>query len=367
MAGFSLIKIFMDTNILHTSQAHLLVASKVAEYIADHKRIESVDLKWQMPRMVLEERRHQMVQAAISLGPKLEELERLLGHSLAITQEVMEDRVDSKIRKALEEYGIEVVDLDISAISWQEIIDRSARRKPPFEYSGDKEKGFRDAIIAETFLQEISKSPATPRSCLLVLISGDVRLREYVLERSSSAKNVRLLESLDDLKSLLNAISSEITEEFLGEITPLAKKTFWDFETKEGLYGKSEVYKKITEKFVKEIDSVMDKFPGAKRKQSSINLGEQTFIKKTGQTVIWSQLVTIKSDIVKSNVGALAALFNTSVTAGTQSAEDSVIQRVESSFSVEWQHQITTKGQVSKPRINKIDFVGNAFGPAEKI
>lgn len=365
MAGFSLIKIFTDTNILHTSQAHLLVASKVAEYISEHKRIESVELKWQMPRMVMEERRHQMVQAAISLSPKIEELEKLLGHSLAITQEIMEDRIDAKIRKALDEYGIEVTDLDLSSIAWQSIIDRSVKRMPPFEFSGDKEKGFRDAIIAETFIQEVAKSPATPRSCLLVLISGDTRLREYVLEKTSSAKNVRLLESLDDLKSLLNAISSEITEEFLGEITPIAKKTFWDFESKDGLYGKADVYKQILEKYSKEIESVIEKFPGAKRKQALINLGEQTFIKKAGQTVVWSQVVTIKSDITKPSFASLAALFNTSITAGAPQIEDPVIQKADSTFAVEWQHQITTKGQVSKPKINKIEFIGNVVSQAE--
>lgn len=364
MAGFGLIKIFTDTNVLHAAQAHLLVATKVAEYIAEHKRIESVELKWLMPRMVMEERRHQMVQAALSLVPKIEDLERLLGHSLAITQEVMEDRIDSKIRRALDEYGIEIVDLDLEKVSWQNVIDRSVRRHPPFEYSGDKEKGFRDAVIAETFLQEVSKSPATPRSCLLVLVSGDQRLREFVLERSSSAKNVRVLDSLDELKSLLNAISSEITEEFLGEITPIAKSTFWDFEGKDGLYSRAEVYKKITEEYGGVIESVTEKFPGTKRKQTAITLGEQTFIKKSGQTVVWSRIVIIKSDLTKPILPNLEAFLNAA--SGSLKIEDNIFQRVESSFAVEWQHQITTKGQVSKPKINKIEFIGNSYSPSEK-
>lgn len=109
MAGFNIIKIFTDTNILHASQAHLLIPAKVSEYIADHKRIESVDLKWQLPRMVIDERRHQMLQAAIDLSPKIGELEKLLGHSLGINEEIMSDRIDTKIRKSIDELAIEEI------------------------------------------------------------------------------------------------------------------------------------------------------------------------------------------------------------------------------------------------------------------
>lgn len=97
MAGFKQIKIFTDTNIVHTAQAHLLVSNAVYKYVSEHKEIESVQLKWFLPSMVVEERRHQMLSAALALSPKLAELEKLLGHSLALTAEVMEDRVNSKI------------------------------------------------------------------------------------------------------------------------------------------------------------------------------------------------------------------------------------------------------------------------------
>ena len=362
MAGFSLIKIFTDTNILHASQAHLLVASKVAEYISEHKRIESVDLKWLIPKMVIEERRHQMIQAALELSPKIEALEKLLGHSLAIGKEVIEDRIDSKIRRTIESLGVEVCELDSKIINWDEIINRSAKRYAPFEVSGDKEKGFRDVVIAETFLQELSKSPSTPRSCLLVLVSGDQRLKEYIQEKTAVSKNVRVLDSLDELKSLLNAISSEITEDFLASISLKAKETFWNFETKEGLYGKSEVIKEITERYGDKINEIIENYPGCKRRSSGVTLGDQTFIRKSGQTVVWSRLVILKYDIIKVAPGILSSLFASS--AGGQislQGEEQIVQRVESSFAVEWQHQITTKGNISKPKVNSIDFIGHVF------
>lgn len=359
MAGFTLIKIFTDTNILHASQAHLLIPAKVATYISDHKRIESVELKWQLPKMVIDERRHQMLQASVNLAPKISELEKLLGHALGINKEIMEDRIDSKINKTIGELGIEICNADTNKINWPEIIERSAKRLPPFEISGEKEKGFRDAVIAETFLQEIKKSPSTPRSCLLVLVSGDKRLREYITEKTVDSKNVRIMDSLDDLKSLLNAISSEITEEFLEELTPKAKKVFWDFEKKDGLYKKEKVLEKIKEKYDTELDEVIEFFPGARRRQSGIILGEQTFIRKKGQTVIWSRDVEIESKIIKG--GITLANFNSIKKDPETSLEEQVVASYKSIFSVEWQLQITTKGNISKPKINNIIYTGHDF------
>jgi hypothetical protein len=127
MAGFSLIKIFSDTNILHASKAHLLLPSKVSEYIAEHKRIESVELKWFLPAMVVSERKHQMIQAALSLNPKIAELESLLGHALGINNEMIEERIDSKINKQLGDLGLEVCDIRTEEVDWCDIIDRSAK------------------------------------------------------------------------------------------------------------------------------------------------------------------------------------------------------------------------------------------------
>lgn len=364
MAGFSLIKIFSDTNILHASQAHLLLPSKISEYISEHKRIESMELKWFLSKMVIKERRHQMLQAALNLEPKINELEKLLGHALGINEEVMAERVDTKIHKTISELGIEVCDIDCNDVNWRDIIDRSATRQAPFEASGEKEKGFRDAIIATTFLQELSKSPTTPRSCLLVFISGDQRLRDYIKEKTETSKNVRLLETLDELKSLLNAIASEITEEFLGELLPKAKNIFYDFDKKDGLYNKEKILGQINEKFSEEINGVLSGYPQCRREVDGIILGDQTFIGKTGQTVVWNRVVKLKFKIIK-NAGGLLGLATLWANApigaipAPPPQEGTVVTTGESLFSVEWQHQVTTKGSISKPKINKIEFVGH--------
>ena len=121
MAGFALIKIFTDTNILHASHAHILLPEKISKYILDHKKIESVELKWLIPKMVIDERRHQMLQAAKNLSPKISDLESLLGHALGINEEVMEERIDTKIQKTIAKHGIEICDIDCKNVDWSDL------------------------------------------------------------------------------------------------------------------------------------------------------------------------------------------------------------------------------------------------------
>lgn len=355
------LKIFTDTNILHASQAHLLVSNAIFKYVAEHKSIESIELKWFLPEMVIEERRHQMVKAALNIKPKIDELEKLLGHSLAISPEIMEERVKSKIDKTIKELGFHICNLDTNAVNWKDIIHRSARREPPFETPTENEKGFRDAIIAESFLQEVDRSPKTPKSCTLVFVSGDKRINEYLAEKTSSATNVKLLKTLEELKSYLNAISSEITEEFLRELEPKASKLFYDFEKQNGLYNSGEVYNKIINEYAFELSSVENKAENVFRKENSVSLGQLTFINKTGQIVVWSSAVSLKFTLVKNiyDNGILGAGNYGKGLGGILPRESKTIATGHTLFNIIWQHQISAKGNLTRPKIREIVFVEN--------
>jgi len=361
MAGFKQIKIFTDTNIIHTNQAHLLISNTLYKYILEHKNIESVELKWCLPSMVLEERRHQMLVASNAITPKLAELEKLLGHSLGINEEIMQDRVNSKILKIIKTLGIEICHLDTKAVDWEKIIEKSAKRKPPFEISSEKEKGFRDAVIANTFFQEIDISPKTRRSCMLVFISGDKRLKEYIKESTLNTDNVRVLDTLDDLKSLLNAISSEVTEEFLANILPKAKETFYNFDKKDGLYSKGNVFKTISEDYQDELNSVTNNYPNGSRQNGGVTLSDPTFIKKKKQTVVWSQVVGAEFEIITYDFNSYNKNKKSLISGMSGIPEPIVIATGVTNFAVQWQHQVSTKGNIIKPKINDISLIDHQF------
>jgi hypothetical protein len=97
-----------------------------------------------------------MLDRARKLLPNLEKLERLLGHKLGITAEVLEARVEEAIRKQVELHDLKEVLLKPADTDWNELVRRSVFRLIPFD-PGEKEKGFRDAVLLETLTQLVAE------------------------------------------------------------------------------------------------------------------------------------------------------------------------------------------------------------------
>ena len=102
-------------------------------------------------------------------------------------------------------------------INWEDLIDRACYRKLPFDK--EKEKGFRDSIIAETFLQLVNDSPKSPSVCRIVLVSNDGDLSDYIKAATRENSNVKVLSSVDELESYVNILASKVTENFVKEIS----------------------------------------------------------------------------------------------------------------------------------------------------
>ena len=153
------LRVVFDTNVLFTGSAHYLINGRVKDFIAGAAGHTDLNLLWYLPDVVISERRYQMRLAAASLFPSIEKMERLLGHQLAITPEIVNDRIDRTIEEQLAAHDISKLSLDLDAIDWSDLIRRSVERLPPFD-AGDNEKGFRDAVICEAFCQLVDGVPA---------------------------------------------------------------------------------------------------------------------------------------------------------------------------------------------------------------
>jgi hypothetical protein len=60
--------------------------------------------------------------------------------------------------------GLVELGVDESKIDLKNLILRSVTRQAPFD-PGEKEKGFRDAIILETFYQKVENLPTSSQVC----------------------------------------------------------------------------------------------------------------------------------------------------------------------------------------------------------
>ena len=221
------LKVVFDTSVLYTKEASDLFKPEVAEMINENRDSGDLVINWYLPEVVRHERQYQMYQSAYELLGPVQKLEKVLGHNLNITQENLEQRVKSVIDEKLSSFNIQVLRLETSEVNWHGMMLDSAYRRAPFQ-GGQKEKGFRDALVAEAFVQLVSQSPSTPRVCRIVLVCADNLLIQALRNRLPTADNVRIVKTLEELKGLINTLASEVDEKFIGEIAEKAGKLFFE-------------------------------------------------------------------------------------------------------------------------------------------
>jgi hypothetical protein len=374
--------VVFDTNVLYTKVAYELLRREVKELIESNSQHPDLNIKWYLPSVVVDERRYQMQGAAFKLLPSVTELERLLSHNLNITEDILKIRVNDAIEKQLSELGILTLDIDTSQVDWKSKINRAVYRLSPFE-PGDKEKGFRDSLIADTFLQLVSQSPTTPSICRLAFVSNDGSLSEYVNSTTNEAKNVRILSAVSELESLINTLVSEATEEFIADIKERITNYFFETENKTGLFFEEKINDKIRESYSEKFNWVPDiRF---ERENGPWRIEKPIFVKKERQRTFWMTPISIDATLYKYDYPPIPTPSSSDITLGASSARaflsqqsiDDLISGKSSSFTlpskpkmirvnvdngkirfeIHWSVNITQRKNFTHPRIEEIKFV----------
>lgn len=369
------LKVVFDTSVLFTQVASDLVKNEVGDIIAKNAHHNDLTIQWYLPEVVLDERRYQMESKAFDFLPSIVKLEKLLGHNLNITEDILVHRVDEAIKRQLAELGISSLPIDTSVIDWHALIKRSVNRHPPFE-PGEKEKGFRDSIIAESFRQLVQQSPTTPSICRLVMITDDNLLTEYILDITKDSNNVKVLSTINELESLINTLVSEVTEEFVTGLSEQVKKYFFDKGNEESLYYKENIRDKTGEQYGEELKAAPKK--GLLRENGTWRISEPVFIKKERQRLCWITPIRVEAKLYKYEIpesisgsllgrsyalnseveqrGALPTLAN--IGAPLKKVE---ISSGKSNFEIHWSVNITPSKKLTAPRIEKIRFVSTTW------
>jgi hypothetical protein len=374
------LKIVFDTSVLFTQVASDLVKNEIRTVIAKNARHNDLTIRWYLPEIVLDERRYQMESRAFELLPSIAKLEKLLGHNLNITEEILVHRVDEAIQRQLAELGISSLTIDTSVIDWNALIKRSVYRHPPFE-PGEKEKGFRDSIIAESFRQLVKQSPATSAICRLVMITEDHLLAEYILDITKDSKNVKVLSTINELENLINTLISEVTEDFLSALSEQIDKYFFDRENKETLYYKEHIRDKVNEQYSEELKSIRQAIPqaGLLRENGTWYISKPVFIKKDKQRLYWVTPIRVEARLYKYEIaenvsGGLRGIASLTpeveqrgglraLTLGDMLPSKKVeIASGQSNFEIHWSVNITPSKKLTAPRVEKISFVSTTWG-----
>ncbi|MEJ1416995.1 MAG: PIN domain-containing protein [Candidatus Sedimenticola sp. (ex Thyasira tokunagai)] len=386
--------VMFDTSVLFTQVASDLVRHDVKRIIEENSNHSDLAIEWHLPEVVIGERRYQMLGKANELLPNMQKLEKLLGHKFGVGKDTLELHVDKAINSSIEECGFKIATIDKNEIDWNNLISRSVRRDPPFE-ANEKEKGFRDSIIAHSFLHLHKNSPATANVCRLALISNDPRLKQYVLELTIDSKNIRMLSSLDELESLINTLVSTIPEEFAVELAEKARKLFFEEENNKNFYNKENIGKKILEEHAKELSDTI--IPGFLRSGGRWWIFSPIFIKKERQRIYWTTIIEVEFEIyhfdvddthqnrlaslaeslmpTPPNKGLSVGLLTSNVPPppppqgllGIASPPKKVVDiKGKEKFEVYWSTNLSQAQNLTMPKLEKIQYLGNNLSEGEQ-
>jgi hypothetical protein len=286
------IKIVFETSSIYTKSEHYFFNKEISDLITSNNNHTDITISWFIPEIVKHERYYQMSKKAFELLPSVERLEKLLGHNLNITKDIVVTRVNEAIEKQLHDFKVNVIKLDIMKVDWSSIILNSVLRKPPFE-TGDTEKGFRDALIAESFLQLVEQSPVTAKLCRLVLMNGDKLLTQAVTERIKGKTNINILPTVEELKGFINTLVSKADESFIDAIKEKSGIIFFQKENKETLYYKLGLRKRISEEFKEQLNELPEQCDT--RENGTWYIGKPQFAKKERQRIFWTTTIRVEA------------------------------------------------------------------------
>lgn len=286
------LRVVFDANAIFNQTGHYLLKHEVYELITTHAGHADVQIAWYLPEVVRHEREYQMLQQGMSLLPAVQKLERVLGHNLNITEQIVRGRITDIVEQQLHDLRLNILPLDPARIDWRELMLSAAYRRPPFSAT-EKEKGFRDALLLEAFAQLVEDSPQTARICRLVLVSADQLLGEAVSARTADRTNVKILPSLDELKGLINTLVSEVTEEFVAQLRERATAYFYSEGDDQSLYLREKVGDGIRAAF----GDILKQAPeGTKRVElETVVIGTARFKAKAAQRVTWVSRITFRA------------------------------------------------------------------------
>lgn len=380
------LRVVFDSSVLYTGSANDLIRNEVAEVILANSNHADLTVTWYLPDVVRHERQFQMLEKALEMLPTIQRLERLLGHNLNITEEIVRSRVNEAVEKEINRLSLKQLSLRPADVEWQRLILDAAYRKPPFAV-GETEKGFRDSLIAESVVQLVADSPVTPKVCRIAFVTGDNLLATAVRARTETNPNVRILGDLDELKGLITTLVSEVGEEFIAGIRALAKAYFFEQKKQESLYYREHVRDTIQQKFQNELSALP---AGADRRENDATwyIFDPRFLKKQGQRIHWATRVEVGTRALKREIespllatfrailGAQAALkLPPSETrrelgptsplpslgtggqpASLEEAKETVVAKGKSIFSVTWSAVVTATKKFRLPKIEGIEF-----------
>lgn len=201
--------VVFDTNAIRAQSADEVVTPALSQLIDKHSHHGDLAVQWIVPQIVRDEREHQLRLGFREVLKPLAKAKDLLSLDIELSEETLHNAISNRVNTKLRDLKIVIAPCDHSKVDWEEIARKAAFRTPPFEH-GDKEKGFKDALVCETFHQ---LSASVTGKDAIVLVSNDALVLQAVLARDPHARVLKGLSELNDDIALKVAHVDSATQE----------------------------------------------------------------------------------------------------------------------------------------------------------
>jgi hypothetical protein len=288
--------IVFDTNAIYTAGGGLLLSQESSQLIKGSTGDERLGISWYLPDVVVEERRYQIVQEADKLRAGVSKFERFIGHAFNLTDDEMRRRIADNIQEQIREHHLGVFSADLSDVNWSDVVASALSRRPPFDPAPNVEKGFRDALILEGFMQLVRHSPSDAERCRIVLLTRDGLLAKAAAARADKSSNVTVLKTIDEVKGLINTLLSSLTEEAVAAFRATAKTFFFDQDSQGGIFKDLGIASRIRAECRVPLEALP---PGADLRQNEwkwLIASGPSFVRKVNDRMWWSSKVKVRSE-----------------------------------------------------------------------
>lgn len=239
-------KIIFESSIIWGRPLNKDVVSLIKEYRKNKKII----VEFYAPELVVEEAKKHLLDdysdKRKSYNAANKDLNEIFLYRTKPSLRKRDKRIFEIVDRAFSSNGIKILKTPVSDIRWKSLIGSAAYKRPPFNPGKDIEKGFKDAVIAETVLVKL---PRLLKNSYVIFLCNDGLLTQYLKEKTRRYKRFKILPSITDIKSSLRLNLLEIEDKLKEELTKQAEVAFYKPLETNTLFQREEVQKKLFEKF----------------------------------------------------------------------------------------------------------------------
>lgn len=245
-------KIIFESSIIWGRPINKSVISLIKEY----RKNKKISVDFYAPELVVEEAKKHLQDYYLAKRENYnavnKDLNEIFVHRNRPNLRKRDKNIFEIIDKTFLSNRIKMLKTPVNDIDWESLIKRAVYKHPPFDPGMDeenkkkKEKGFKDAVIAETILVKL---PKLLKDSFVILLCGDGLLSQYLREKTKRYKKFRIIPSIPDIGSLLRLHLLKIDDKLKEHIAKQAELAFYKPLEKNTLFSREEIQKKLFEKF----------------------------------------------------------------------------------------------------------------------